>query len=359
MDHCGANPTAGSQTQASQDRATHHRPIRQDICGHAPRIIQAIADGAAPSGLTVSRLTQALPHSWQLKNNCSVFADASSPNPPDKHWKPDGDRPHDGRTLLGPSNHKVAVVTGGPGVGKTTLLDAILRILVPKGTKLLLAAPTGRAAKRMTEHTRIEAKTIHRLLETDLKDGGFKRNAEHPLECDLLVIDETSMVDASLMFAVMKAIPPKAGLLLVGDVDQLPSVGPGQVLSDIIKSGAIPVTRLTEVFRQAAESRIVVTAHRINQGEMPEWPKRGDNSDVFFVEVTDPEDGRPRWSRSSVTAFLGVSVSILSETCRSYVRCNGEPSALARSMVISRRPSIRTWRRKSSVSARPSLPATK
>ncbi|WBK02234.1 ATP-dependent RecD-like DNA helicase [Methylocystis parvus] len=186
---------------------------------------------------------------------------------------------------------KVAVVTGGPGVGKTTLLDAILRILAAKGTKLLLAAPTGRAAKRMADQTGLEAKTIHRLLETDPKNGGFRRDADNPLDCDLLVLDETSMVDATLMFSVLKAIPPRAGLLLVGDVDQLPSVGPGQVLADVIASGALPVARLTEVFRQAAESRIVVNAHRINRGEMPEWPKREETSDFYFVEAGDPEKG--------------------------------------------------------------------
>ncbi len=186
---------------------------------------------------------------------------------------------------------KAAVVTGGPGVGKTTLLGAILRILAAKGTRLLLAAPTGRAAKRMTEQTGIEAKTIHRLLETDPKTGGFRRDAEHPLDCDLLVIDETSMVDAPLMYAVLKAVPPKAALLLVGDVDQLPSVGPGQVLGDIIDSSVISVARLTEVFRQAAESRIIVNAHGINRGEMPEWPKAGDDSDFFFIEAKEPEQG--------------------------------------------------------------------
>jgi exodeoxyribonuclease V alpha subunit len=186
---------------------------------------------------------------------------------------------------------KVAVVTGGPGVGKTTLLDAILRIVAAKGARILLAAPTGRAAKRMAEQTGVEAKTIHRLLETDPKNGGFKRNAENRLDCDLLVIDESSMLDTSLMLALVKAIPAKAALLLVGDVDQLPSVGPGQVLADVINSGAIPVARLTEVFRQAAESRIVVNAHRINRGEMPEWTKPGADSDYFFVEADDPEDG--------------------------------------------------------------------
>jgi exodeoxyribonuclease V alpha subunit len=143
----------------------------------------------------------------------------------------------------------------------------------------------------MTEQTGIDAKTIHRLLETDPKNGGFKRNAENPLDCDLLVVDETSMVDTSLMFAVMKAVPLNSGLLLVGDVDQLPSVGPGQILGDIIGSGAIPVARLTEVFRQAAESRIVVNAHRINRGEMPEWPKPGADSDFWFVDAEDPEKG--------------------------------------------------------------------
>jgi exodeoxyribonuclease V alpha subunit len=189
---------------------------------------------------------------------------------------------------------KVTVITGGPGVGKTTLLDAILRILIAKGMKILLAAPTGRAAKRMTEQTGIEAKTVHRLLEIDPKTGGFRRGADNPLDCDLLVIDETSMVDISLMFSLVKAIPARAALLLVGDVDQLPSVGPGQVLDDIINSGAIPVARLTEVYRQAAESRIVVNAHRINRGEMPEWPKRGEDSDFWFVEADDPEKGAAR-----------------------------------------------------------------
>jgi exodeoxyribonuclease V alpha subunit len=128
-------------------------------------------------------------------------------------------------------------------------------------------------------------------LEIDPKTGGFRRGADNPLDCDLLVIDETSMVDISLMFSLVKAVPARSALLLVGDVDQLPSVGPGQVLDDIINSGAIPVARLTEVFRQAAESRIVVNAHRINRGEMPEWPKRGEDSDFWFVEADDPEKG--------------------------------------------------------------------
>src|SRR4051794_20907633 len=186
---------------------------------------------------------------------------------------------------------KMAVVTGGPGVGKTTLLDTILRLLVAKGVRVALAAPTGRAAKRMTEQTGLEAKTIHRLLEIDPKHGGFSRTEDNPLACDLLVVDETSMVDVPLMNALTRAVPTHAGLLLVGDVDQLPSVGPGQVLSDIIASERIPVARLTEVFRQAAESRIVVNAHRINQGQMPEPPQAGHESDFYMVEIAEPEEG--------------------------------------------------------------------
>ena len=184
---------------------------------------------------------------------------------------------------------KVLVITGGPGVGKTTIVNAILRILAAKGTTLLLCAPTGRAAKRMTEATGFEAKTIHRLLEVDARTGGFKRSFDNPLDCDLLVIDETSMVDVLLMQALMKAIPDRAALLIVGDIDQLPSVGPGQVLADIIASGAVPVVRLTEVFRQAQESKIVTSAHQINRGIIPDLSKPEGNSDFYFVQAATPE----------------------------------------------------------------------
>ena len=192
------------------------------------------------------------------------------------------------RLMLG---SKLTVITGGPGVGKTSTLDSLLRILTAKGARVLLAAPTGRAAKRMHEQTGLEAKTIHRLLEIDPKHGGFSRNEENPLDCDLLVLDECSMIDVPLMNALLKAVPERAGLLLVGDVDQLPSVGPGQVLADVIASKRVPVARLTEVFRQAAESRIIVNAHRINQGQMPEWPKAGEQSDFYLIEIEDPEVG--------------------------------------------------------------------
>ena len=187
---------------------------------------------------------------------------------------------------------KVMVITGGPGVGKTTLVNAILRILVVKGVSVALAAPTGRAAKRLSESTGMEAKTIHRLLEVDPRHGGFKRSVDNPLECDLLVVDETSMVDVPLMASLVKALPDRAALMVVGDVDQLPSVGPGRVLADIIDSGAVPVARLTEIFRQAAESQIVTNAHRVNAGYMPNLDAtRGDKTDFYFVEARDPEDG--------------------------------------------------------------------
>lgn len=189
---------------------------------------------------------------------------------------------------------KIMVITGGPGVGKTTIVNSILRILAAKRVNLLLCAPTGRAAKRMTEATEMEAKTIHRLLEFDPKAFGFKRALENPLDCDLLVVDESSMVDVMLMQSLLKAVPDHAALLIVGDIDQLPSVGPGQVLADIIGSDAVPVMRLTEVFRQAAESKIITTAHAINAGRMPDLSPPDGDTDFYFVPAADPEQAVAR-----------------------------------------------------------------
>jgi exodeoxyribonuclease V alpha subunit len=189
---------------------------------------------------------------------------------------------------------KALVITGGPGVGKTTIVNSILRILSAKAVKLLLCAPTGRAAKRMTEATGMDAKTIHRLLEFDPKSFGFKRGEENPLDCDLLVIDESSMVDVLLMQSLLKAVPDTAAILIVGDIDQLPSVGPGQVLADIIGSGAMPVVRLTEVFRQAAKSRIITSAHQINQGRIPDLARPEGETDFYFVAADEPEQAVER-----------------------------------------------------------------
>ena len=184
---------------------------------------------------------------------------------------------------------RALVITGGPGVGKTTLVNTILLILRAKKVNCLLCAPTGRAAKRLSETTGVEAKTIHRLLEVQPATGSFGRNEGNPLDCDLLVVDETSMVDVTLMANLLRALPPKASLLLVGDIDQLPSVGPGMVLRHVIESKVVPVVRLTEVFRQAAHSRIITNAHRINEGQMPEIPTKGRESDFFFIDRDEPE----------------------------------------------------------------------
>ena len=182
---------------------------------------------------------------------------------------------------------KVMVLTGGPGTGKTTTTQGIIAALKKAGLRVLLAAPTGRAAKRMSEATGMEAKTIHRLLEYNPQDG-YKRNDENPLEGDALIVDECSMIDILLMNNLLKAVPVGMRLVFVGDIDQLPSVGAGNVLRDIIDSQRIPVVRLVRIFRQAQKSRIVMNAHTINQGRFPDT-SNGRDTDFFFMREDDPE----------------------------------------------------------------------
>jgi exodeoxyribonuclease V alpha subunit len=187
--------------------------------------------------------------------------------------------------------NKVMIITGGPGTGKTTIINAILKIFSKLRVKIMLAAPTGRAAKRMSEATGHDAKTIHRMLEYSIQKGGFQKNELNPLDCNLMIIDEASMIDTILMYHLLKAVPPGATFILVGDVNQLPSVGPGNVLKDIIASGEVQVVELNEIFRQARESLIIVNAHKINNGLVPSFKSSGKKPDDFyFIEQEDPEE---------------------------------------------------------------------
>lgn len=192
------------------------------------------------------------------------------------------------RAVRAALRHRLLIITGGPGVGKTTILRSILLILQSKQIKLVLAAPTGRAAKRLAESTGIEAKTLHRLLEYQ-GEGQWGRHRGKPLAGHLFVVDEASMIDAPLMAQFLSALPDGAHLLIVGDADQLPSVGPGMVLNDLIASESVPCVKLTEIFRQAASSRIITSAHAINRGQIPDL-KPARSSDFFFLPETEPEE---------------------------------------------------------------------
>src|SRR5947209_15232777 len=220
-----------------------------------------------------------------------------------------------------------AVALADPPTLITDTTRTIVALWRAMGKAILLAAPTGRAAQRLSEMTKQEAKTIHRLLAFDPKTMGFRYNEEHPLEAQALVVDETSMLDLFLAHSLTKAIPPDAQVLLVGDVDQLPSVGPGMVLRDLIESGQVPVVRLTEVFRQAAESHIVTNAHRINAGQFPRLTPttRFAESDCLWLEAPEPELGA-EGIRHLVSEFLpkqGIDplqqVQVLSPTTRGEV----------------------------------------
>jgi len=186
-------------------------------------------------------------------------------------------------------SEKCHIITGGPGTGKSTITNCILKVMEKLTGRIALVAPTGRAAKRMCEITGKKASTIHSLLEFDFKINGFKRNRKNPLECDLIIVDEASMIDTVLMNQLLKALPDSAHVIFVGDVNQLPSVGPGNVLNDIISSRKIPVTRLNEIFRQAKGSKIVTNAHRINGGYFPDL-ENDPNSDFFYIDVPEAED---------------------------------------------------------------------
>jgi len=196
--------------------------------------------------------------------------------------------------------HRIAIITGGPGTGKTTLLRSISAVFQTQGARLLLAAPTGRAARRLAEVTRKKASTIHRLLGYNFSDNGFMRNRDNPLDADAVIIDEASMVDTVLMYDLLSAVPLSARLVLVGDVSQLPSVGPGNVLADMIDSGCIPVFALNKIFRQDRQSAIVINAHRVREGELPDFPdstELDDLSDFYFIEQPDPDRAAARIAR--------------------------------------------------------------
>jgi exodeoxyribonuclease V alpha subunit len=259
------SPSGGSRPPLAGEPLLYLKPLFLAELGVA-RQLAALAKGDHP--LRTADHAAAL--GWAEKAMGLTFADSQR------------------RAITAAVTHKLMVVTGGPGTGKTTIVRAILEIVAAKSLKVLLAAPTGRAAKRLSESTGREAKTIHRLLEFDPGIATFRRGKENPLDVDVLVVDETSMVDVVLMNQLLRAVPPFAAVVFVGDVDQLPSVGAGAVLADLIESGVMPVARLTEVHRQAGASWIVRAAHAVNHGDLPESAPAGGDGDFYVVEANDP-----------------------------------------------------------------------
>ncbi len=254
--------------------------VSDDLDGHRCVFLKSLYGAELYIAQRLKEIAAGPTHPWGGLDSAQVIAEAEAAIGVSYS-------PSQREALAAACRAKVLVVTGGPGVGKTTLIKSLTHLCTQHELTIALCAPTGRAAKRLAESTGFPAKTVHRLLEAS--EGGFRRNAKAPLDCHLLVVDEASMLDIRLMAALLRALPDEASLLLVGDVDQLPSIGPGQILADTIASGAVPVVHLKEVFRQERESRIITVAHAINCGSVPDLEHRAD-SDFYFVEADTPAD---------------------------------------------------------------------